>query len=118
MPHRHDEHGPAADGDADKSAADDCAAKSAQAPLVAGRKRKTRAALASRVFTFLRYFILARLLDDAAARDQADQHDDDRDDEQKMDQPTPDVQHAEAEYPQNEENDRKSPKHCRAPAIG
>ena len=78
-------------------------------------RRKTRAALASRVFTSVQYTILWLPLDDAAARDQASDHDHDRDDEQNMDQPAGDVKHAEAENPQNEENNRKCPKHCPNP---
>ena len=116
MPHRHDEHGPAADCDADESAADDLATKPAQAPLVAGEKneRPARPRLAGLHVSALRG-PTRRPLNDAATRDEADQHHDDRNDEQKMDQPTPDVQHAEAENPQDEENDRKCPKHCRSP---
>ena len=47
---------------------------------------------------------LVRPLDDATPGDQANQNDDDRDHEQQMDQPATDVKHAEAENPQNEEN--------------
>jgi hypothetical protein len=47
--------------------------------------------------------------------DQAHQYNYDRDHEKQVNQSAGDVKHAEAEDPQNEENYRNCPKHCRSP---
>ena len=119
LPDRYSEYGTAADIHADESAADVDAPECRTATLtehstLANDERPARLSPrgSSRSFDFP---CCLRPLDDATARDQADQHDHDRDDEQQMDQPARDVKHAEAENPQNEENDRKCPKHCRSP---
>jgi len=51
----------------------------------------------------------------STTRDETNEYDHDRNHEQQMDQPAGDVKHAEAEDPENEEDYRKSPKHCRSP---
>jgi len=77
---------------------------------------KTRAAIASRVFTSMAFSFRDAPLDRSTPCDQAHQHYHDGDHEEHVNQPASDVKHAEAENPQNEKNYRQCPQHVDAPA--
>ena len=123
MSNGHHQHGAdtATNVDADEPAADDDATRSPNPPLThRGSSRRSENERPARLSPrgSSRLFVTpsaVQPLNDAASRDEADEHDHDRDNEQKVDQAASDVKDAEAENPQNEKNDRQCPKHCSSP---
>jgi hypothetical protein len=102
--------------DNEPTAHDDAADESAAASLRSQTKGRRPARLSPR--GSLRLFVLpvsGASLDCSTTCDQAHQDDYDGNHEKQVDQAARDVKHAEAEDPQDEENYRKCPKHCRSP---